>query len=80
MIQTLKRNGFMLYRAKNGLSLHDISDKTGLSIATLSRLERGLTRLTPRSHILIRDGLGISHQAVLEFYTRQKENGVHTYA
>lgn len=52
------------YRIRKGLTLRDLSKQTGLSPATLHRLERGLIKPSMRSRILLQDGLGLTRDEV----------------
>ncbi|MBI3830454.1 MAG: helix-turn-helix transcriptional regulator [Planctomycetes bacterium] len=56
----------MYYRIRKGLTLMDVSKKTGLSTATLHRIERGLMEPSARSRIKIMDGLKLTSSEVDE--------------
>ncbi|MCZ7649153.1 MAG: helix-turn-helix domain-containing protein [Planctomycetota bacterium] len=58
------RSDLITYRIRLGLTLRELSNRTGLSPATLYRLERGLIKATPRSRIRLQDGLGLSTEQV----------------
>ena len=46
-------------RKENGLSLEELSDKSGVALATLSRIENGKGSGTFRTHRRIADALGL---------------------
>jgi len=54
----------LTYRLRLGLTLRQMSKKTGLSPATLHRLERGLVSPTPRSRVRLQDMLGLAPEQV----------------
>jgi len=47
------------WRRKNRLTLEDMSDLTGYSIAMLSRVERGERQLAPLSRVAVAKRLGV---------------------
>ena len=59
-----KATNLLYFRIRKGMTLQDLSGKTGLSTATLHRLERGLIGLTERSKIKLMDTLGASEKEV----------------
>ena len=54
----------MMYRIRQGMTLREMADKTGLSAATLHRLERGTILASPRSRVLLQDRLNLSLERV----------------
>ena len=48
------------WRKRHDVRLEDLHDLTGISIATLSRVERGLTRIAPLDQIRIARVVGLS--------------------
>ncbi|MBI3830169.1 MAG: helix-turn-helix transcriptional regulator [Planctomycetes bacterium] len=48
------------YRVRKNLSLADLSALCGLSIATLWRLERGVTKPTARTLVKLQDALNLT--------------------
>lgn len=48
------------WRERHRLTLADISDLTGVSIAMLSRVERGQRRLAPMTRVAIARRLGVA--------------------
>ncbi len=52
------------YRIRLGLTLREMSNKTGLSPATLHRLERGIVKPTPRSRVRLQDAFDLSPEQV----------------
>ncbi len=47
------------WRLQLGYSLEEVSDLSGLSIAMLSRVERGERRLSPKARVTIARRLGV---------------------
>jgi transcriptional regulator with XRE-family HTH domain len=47
-------------RKKNGWRLHDLSEKTGISVATLSKLENGKTKLNFSTVNKLAQGIGVA--------------------
>lgn len=47
-------------RKKNGWRLHDLSKKTGISVATLSKLENGKTKLNFSTVNKLAQGIGVA--------------------
>jgi transcriptional regulator with XRE-family HTH domain len=47
------------WRKRNEVRLEDLHDLTGVSIATLSRVERGLTKINPLDQIKIARVVGV---------------------
>ncbi|GMV79956.1 MAG: hypothetical protein AMXMBFR7_11400 [Planctomycetota bacterium] len=64
------RTDLITYRIRLGMTLRDMSKKTGLSPATLFRLEHGKVKATPRSKVKLQDGLGLSTEQI-DFLLRQ---------
>lgn len=54
----------MTYRIRQGMTLREMAHKTGLSPATLHRLERGTIAASPRSRVLLQDRLKLSSERV----------------
>ena len=54
----------LYFRLRKGYTLMDLSVRTGLSVATLHRLERGRINPTLRSRIRLMDGLKLTHDEV----------------
>lgn len=52
------------YRVRRNLSLSDLSDLCGLSIATLWRLERGVTKPSMRTLVKLQDALNLTPEEV----------------
>jgi DNA-binding XRE family transcriptional regulator len=50
----------MHWRIRRGFSLRGLAESTGISPATLMRIERGMLPASMKSRILLKDGLGIS--------------------
>lgn len=50
----------MQWRIRRGLSLRGLAQSTGISPATLMRIERGMRPASLKSRILLKDRLGIS--------------------
>jgi transcriptional regulator with XRE-family HTH domain len=53
---------FFSFRVRRNLTLREISELTGLSIATLNRLDRGTYQPTRRTCNRLQKGLGISEE------------------
>ncbi|HTD04572.1 XRE family transcriptional regulator [Undibacterium sp.] len=53
------------FRNKLGLTLHDLSERTGLAVSTLSKLEMGKASLSYDKLVKISDGLGIDITEIL---------------
>ena len=53
-------------RQRNGMTLSDVSAKTGLAISTLSKLEKGHVSLTYDKLMLLSKGLGVDMAQLLE--------------
>jgi transcriptional regulator with XRE-family HTH domain len=53
------RNRLRLWRVDNGLSIHELSDLTGLSTPFLSRVERGERQLAPLTKARVARCLGV---------------------
>ena len=51
------KTDLITYRIRLGITLREMSHKTGLSPATLHRLERGLIKPSARSLVCLQDGL-----------------------
>ncbi len=64
------RTDLITYRIRMGMTLRDMSIKTGLSPATLFRLEHGIVKATPRSKVKLQDGLGLSTDQI-DYLLRQ---------
>ena len=47
------------YRIRRGWTLRRLSETAGLSIATLWRIERGITKASPRTFVRLQDALGV---------------------
>lgn len=58
------RTDLITYRIRLGITLRELSKRTGLSPATLHRLERGVIEPTPRSKVRLQDGLGLTSEQV----------------
>jgi transcriptional regulator with XRE-family HTH domain len=54
------RNRLRLWRATEGLTLDEVSGLTGLSVAMLSRVERGQRDLAPLTKVKVARRLGVS--------------------
>jgi transcriptional regulator with XRE-family HTH domain len=54
----------VLFRVRRGWTLRQLSKMTGLSSATLWRLERGIIKATPRTVVKLQDALGLSLEQV----------------
>jgi transcriptional regulator with XRE-family HTH domain len=54
------RNRLRLWRATEGLTLDEVSGLTGLSVAMLSRVERGERDLAPLTKVKVARRLGVS--------------------
>jgi transcriptional regulator with XRE-family HTH domain len=52
-------------RKKQGLTLKDLADKTGVSVSQLSKIERGSSEPQRERVVLIAKGLGMSEEALL---------------
>jgi transcriptional regulator with XRE-family HTH domain len=52
------------YRIRKNLSLADLSELCGLSIATLWRLERGVTKPSARTLVKLQDALNLTPDEV----------------
>jgi len=73
------RSDLITYRIRLGLTLHEMARRTGLSAATLYRLERGLIKSTPRSRVRLQDSLGLTADqvhAMLNRSARAKQHRV----
>jgi transcriptional regulator with XRE-family HTH domain len=70
MLQSLEpESGLRELRGERGLSLEAVSVLTGLDIATISRIERGLQSARPDTVVRLARGLGIAArrmQAILD--------------
>lgn len=53
-------------RLRKGLTLAEVSERTGMAISSLSRLEKGLTSLSYDKLMLLSDGLGVDMASLLE--------------
>jgi transcriptional regulator with XRE-family HTH domain len=60
------KNRLRLWRAENGLTLEEESDLTGLSIAMLSRVERGQRQLAPLTRVRVARRLGMRVRDLFE--------------
>ena len=60
-----------MLRKEHGLSLEDLSGKSGVALATLSRIENGKGSGTFRTHQRIADALGL---AITELYRNLQES------
>ncbi|MBI3830741.1 MAG: helix-turn-helix transcriptional regulator [Planctomycetes bacterium] len=58
------RTDLITYRIRLGLTLREMGKRTGLSPATLHRLERGVISATPRSRVRLQDGLDLTSEQV----------------
>lgn len=63
----------MYYRIRRGLTLMELSRKTGLSTATLHRIERGIMKPSARSRIKMMDGLKLTSMEVDELLMEELE-------
>lgn len=59
MVDPAACSDFITYRIRMGLTLRDLSERTGLSPATLHRLESRKCRITTRSKIRLQSGLDL---------------------
>ena len=50
---------FRRWRASEGYTLQDVGDLTGLSIAHLSRVERGECGIAPQTKVMVARRLGV---------------------
>ena len=71
-----KTRKLMYYRIRRGLTLMDLSRKTGLSTATLHRIERGLMAPSTRSRVKLMDGLKLPPSEVDELFREDLEIAV----
>ena len=53
------------YRVRLGLTLKGMSNMTGLSLSTLSRIERGIGRASARTVNRLKDGLGLPEDMIV---------------
>lgn len=53
------RNRLRLWRADKGLTLGEVADLTGLSVAMLSLVERGQRELAPMTRVRVARRLGV---------------------
>lgn len=65
----------MYFRIRKGMTLQDLSEKTGLSTATLHRLERGLARVSARSRIKLMEGLKLGGEEVDDLLNNSAQDG-----
>ncbi|MCW8132114.1 MAG: helix-turn-helix transcriptional regulator [Planctomycetota bacterium] len=65
----------MYFRIRKGMTLQDLSEKTGLSTATLHRLERGLARVSARSKIKLMEGLKLTVEEVDDLLNKSAQEG-----
>lgn len=59
------RTNLEYYRKKEGLTMTELADKTGLSLSTISRVEKGARDLLGGSWLLIADALGCTVDELL---------------
>jgi len=62
----------LYFRLKNGWTLRELSDITGISPATLCRMERGVGRASPRSIIKMHQTLSLSMQQIQKLVGNRK--------
>ena len=62
MPDPLLSDNLLTYRLRCSLTLKELSERTGLSPATLHRIENGICRATNRSRVKLADGLGLSQE------------------
>lgn len=59
-------NRLRLWRVSEGLSLQEVADLTGVDIGHLSRVERGLKGVSPRTKVLIARRLGVPIREIFD--------------
>lgn len=64
----------LTFRIRLGLTLRDMSEKTGLSPATLHRLERGITKPTSRSRVRLQDAFDLTPEQVDGLLSRSRSS------
>ena len=57
------------WRHEQDLSLNEVSDLTGVSVATLSRVERGQRSLAPLTRVKVARRLGVAVRDLFEVET-----------
>lgn len=55
------------YRKKAGLTITELADKTGISITTISRVEKGAYDLTGSKWLLIADAFGLTVDELIRY-------------
>ncbi|MET8381604.1 helix-turn-helix transcriptional regulator [Streptosporangium canum] len=55
-----------VWRLKNGLSLEDVADLSGLSPAMISRVERGQRQMAPLTKVKVARRLGVRVRDLFE--------------
>jgi len=63
-IDPVRCEDFMSYRIRLGFTLRQMSERTGLSPATLHRLERRKIKATPRSRVRLQESLDLTQVAL----------------
>ena len=66
---SIEGHALRVYRQQQGLTLQELSEKTGVSNSQLSELERGTYTMTVRSLRRISAGLGVSPAELLSWET-----------
>jgi len=64
MIDPLACDDLLTFRLRLGLTLRQFSQRTGLSIATLHRVERKKTHASPRTRVRLQNSLELTTQAI----------------
>jgi len=64
------------FRISKGWTLRELSKITGLSPATLCRLERGTFKPTSRTRVMLQDRLNLSPERVEELLAHRRTNMV----
>ena len=65
-------NRLRLWRANAGLTLEEVADLTGLSVAMLSRVERGQREFSPTTKVRIARCLGVRVRDLFEVEPMQE--------
>ena len=60
MNETVRPHPFRKWRKDHGLTLEEVSDLTGYSVAMLSRVERGERNMKPLRRVEVARSLGVS--------------------
>lgn len=60
----ITKNNVELYRMRQGLSLRDLSKKTGISISAINRIERNLSKPYPSTAYKICRALDASFEQI----------------